>query len=155
MKISKDFILKIIKEEIKRVLYEEEDPVELTKQKLIELFVTYRRKITDSPTENDVIRIDAKEQIKQIAPGMSPAGVIEMLRGEVDAQLFNTVVTLLTADKAYSDRLDNYGMSEPPPQDTHRIYNAADDGFMRVPKSQSAVDKQLDTRKDRKNLVKT
>lgn len=152
LSLNKHFLNKIIKEEIKKILYDEEESVDSVKQKLIRLFVDFRSQTVDNPLSNKVYKTNIKEKIRKIAPGLSINGVIELLRDAVDPQLFDDIVVFLTSDEVYSDKLDNFGMSSPI-RKTLAVDSAASNINFRVPKSQSATDKQLDTRKDRKNLI--
>jgi len=155
MKINKNFLLKIIKEEIKSVLYE--DNIE---QDIISIFVQYRNWITKNPTKAKNTIPDFESKLKKIAPSMSDQDILDLLDGKIDRQLFTFAKNILTRDKNitnFSDKLDNYEMSISPDEETsHQVYQKKDPdpGFMRVPKDDAAYD-QEDVRKDRKTLVQS
>jgi hypothetical protein len=154
MKINRDFLSQIIKEEIKKVLYEDHSDSE---RDLINLFVQYRNYIAKNPTKskNELPAFEAR--IKQILSGRKPEEIVQMLQGKIDRQLFSFIKDILLRDKnmkTQSDKLDNYEMSiTPDEQNVYQVYNKQDPdpGFMRVPKDDKAYD-QEDVRKDRKTL---
>jgi hypothetical protein len=181
MRVSKLFLSKIIKEEIKRILYEEAeeaDELNATKRlaqiksynstdsdsgierRLINLFVKYRNIISKNPTHNKLNLSHFENQIKDTAPDMSPEDIVDLLQGKVDRQMFSFIKNILLRDrnmKTQSDKLDNYEMSiTPDEQSVYQVYNKQDpdSGFMRVPKDDEAYD-QEDVRKDRKTLTQT
>jgi len=154
MKINKFFLSKIIKEEIKQVLYEED-----IERELISLFISYRNWISKNPTKKNNIIPNIEKKLKKIAPHMSSKDILDSLEGKIDRQLFSFAKNVLMRDKnisTQSDKLDNYEMSiTPDEQNVYQVYNKQDPdpGFMRVPKDDEAYD-QEDVRKDRKTLVK-
>lgn len=154
MKIKKTFLFKIIKEEMKKMLYEEED----TERKIIDLFIQYRNYITKNPTKNKSELPDLEKKIKLIAPRYNSKQILNNLEGKIDRQLFSFMKNILLRDKNYksqSDKLDNYEMSiSPEEQNVYKVYNKQDPdpGFMKVPKDDVAYD-QEDVRKDRKTLT--
>jgi hypothetical protein len=154
MKISKSLLSKIIKEEIKKVIYEDHNNSE---RDLINLFVQYRNYISKNPTK-DKNELPAFEAIiKQMLSGQEPEEIVQMLQGKIDRQLFSFIKDILLRDKnmkTQSDKLDNYEMSiTPDEQNVYQVYNKQDpdSGFMRVPKNDEAYD-QEDVRKNRKTL---
>ena len=155
MNINKFFLSKIIKEEIKKVLYEEE-----LERELISLFVRYRNYLTKNPTHNKAIKNVLEKKLKQIAPKMSFDEIYNMLRGKIDRQLMSFISNVLKRDQkitGFSDKLDSYEMSiSPEEQNVYQVYNKQDPdpGFMRVPKDDVAYD-QEDVRKDKKTLVQS
>jgi len=154
MKINKLFLSKIIKEEIKNILYE--DNIE---QELISAFIQYRNWIVKNPTKSKDTLPDLEKKLKNIAPSLSNTEILNMLEGKIDRQLFSFVKNILTRDQNvsnFSDKLDNYEMSiSPDEQNVYQVYNKQDPdpGFMRVPKDDEAYD-QEDVRKDQKTLVR-
>lgn len=184
MKISKLFLQRIIKEEIKRALYEEDeekkredklnalqridqlkdaalgDEDDDTIRSLIDLFIFYRNYLTKNPTKNKELVTDMEAKIKEIVPDMSMPEVINKIQGKIDRQLYSFIINLLKRDKrmsAFSDKLDNYEMTiTPDEQNVYQVYNKQDPdpGFMRVPKDDEAYD-QEDVRKDRKTLTQS
>lgn len=155
MKINKHFLSKIIKEEIKNVLYEEH-----IEQDLISAFVQYRNWITKNPTKTKDTIPNLQAKLRKIAPSMSEQEILNLLDGKIDRQLFTFAKNVLTMDKNvtnFSDKLDNYEMSISPEEEkSYQVYNKKDPdpGFMRVPKDDAAYD-QEDVRKDRKTLVQS
>ena len=154
MKINKNFLSRIIKEEIKKVIYEDNSSLQ---QDLIKLFVQYRNYIAKNPTKNKNELPKFELKIKQILSGHRPEEIVQMLQGKIDRQLFSFIKDILLRDKnmkTQSDKLDNYEMSiTPDEQNVYQVYNKQDPdpGFMRVPKDDEAYD-QEDVRKDRKTL---
>ena len=185
MKISKAFLQKIIKEEIKRVLYEEHeeekkredlfnayqridqlkdviygDEDDETIRKLIELFVFYRNYLTKNPTKNKELVTDMEGAIKKIVPHMSMPEVINKLQGRIDRQLYSFIINLLKRDKrmsAFSDKLDNYEMSiTPDEQNVYQVYNKQDpDPGFMRVPKDDEAYDQEDVRKDRKTLTQS
>ena len=157
MKINKYLLSRIIKEEIKKVMYEEDTGPE---RELVDLFVQYRNYFSKNPTKNKDELPDFEAKIKQIAPNYSPEQIVHMLQGKIDRQLFSFIKDILLRDrnmKTQSDKLDNYEMSiTPDEQNVYQVYNKqdTDPGFMRVPKDDEAYD-QEDVRKDRKTLTQS
>ena len=154
MKINKLFLSKIIKEEIKLVLYDED-----VVKEIIQIFISYRNWISKNPTKKNNIIPNIEKKLKRIAPHMSSKDILDSLEGKIDRQLFSFAKNVLMRDKnisTQSDKLDNYEMSiTPDEQNVYQVYNKQDPdpGFMRVPKDDEAYD-QEDVRKDRKTLVK-
>lgn len=155
MIINKNFLSKIIKEEIKKVLYEEE-----LEREIISLFVKYRNYLTKNPTHNKAVKNVLDKKLKILAPNLSFQQIYNMLNGKIDRQLMTFISNALKRDKTitgFSDKLDNYEMSiSPEEQNVYQVYNKQDPdpGFMRVPKDDAAYD-QEDVRKDRKTLVQS
>lgn len=153
MKINKHFLSKIIKEEIKKTLYEDDK-----ERELISLFVKYRNYLTKNPTHNKAVKNVLDKKLKQLVPKLSYEEIYDMLNGKIDRQLMTFISNALKRDKSmpgFSDKLDNYEMSiSPEEQNIYQVYNKQDPdpGFMRVPKDDAAYD-QEDVRKDRKTLV--
>jgi hypothetical protein len=181
MKVRKSFLSRIIKEEIKKALYENEDEAKKhnalkridqmksasrgdtlngVERKLTHLFIQYRNYITKNPTDNKDDLPNFEKSIRQVAPGLKPEDIVDMLEGKIDRQLFSFIKTVLLRDrnmKTQSDKLDNYEMSiSPDEQNVYKVYNKqdSDPGFMRVPKDDEAYD-QEDVRKDRKTLTQS
>jgi len=105
MKINKLFLSKIIKEEIKNILYE--DNIE---QELISAFIQYRNWIVKNPTKSKDTLPDLEKKLKNIAPSLSNTEILNMLEGKIDRQLFSFVKNILTRDQNvsnFSDKLDN------------------------------------------------
>jgi len=154
MKINKLFLSKIIKEEIKLVLYDED-----VVKEIIQIFISYRNWISKNPTKKNNIIPNIEKKLKKIAPYMSSKDILDSLEGKIDRQLFSFAKNVLMRDKnisTQSDKLDNYEMSiTPDEQNVYQVYNKQDPdpGFMRVPKDDEAYD-QEDVRKDIKTLVK-
>jgi|688.fasta_scaffold181384_1 hypothetical protein len=154
MKINKLFLSKIIKEEIKLVLYDED-----VVKEIIQIFISYRNWISKNPTKKNNIIPNIEKKLKKIAPHMSSKDILDSLEGKIDRQLFSFAKNVLMRDKnisTQSDKLDNYEMSiTPDEQNVYQVYNKQDPdpGFMRVPKDDEAYD-QEDVRKDIKTLVK-
>ena len=157
MKINKHFLSRIIKEEIKKAVYEEENGLE---RKIINLFVQYRNYFSKNPTQNKSSLPKFELILKKIAPDIAPEEIVQMLQGKVDRQLFSFIKDILLRDKnmkTQSDKLDNYEMSiSPDEQNVYQVYNKQDPdpGFMKVPKDDKAYD-QEDVRKNRKTLTLT
>ena len=155
MKINKYFLSKIIKEEIKKILYEED-----IERELISLFVKYRNHLTKNPTHNRAVKSVLDKKIKLLAPNLSFSDIHKMLDGKIDRQLMSFISNALKRDPhmtGLSDKLDSYEMSiSPEEQNVYQVYNKQDPdpGFMRVPKDDAAYD-QEDVRKDRKTLVQS
>jgi hypothetical protein len=155
MKINKNFLSKIIKEEIKKVLYEEE-----LEREIISLFVKYRNYLTKNPTHNKAVKNVLDKKLKTLAPNLSFNQIYDMLNGKIDRQLMSFISNALKRDRSmtgFSDKLDSYEMSiSPEEQNVYQVYNKQDPdpGFMRVPKDDAAYD-QEDVRKDRKTLVQS
>ncbi len=154
MKINKYFLSRIIKEEIKNILYEED-----IERDLINIFIAYRNWISKNPTKKSNIIPNIEKKLKRIAPSMSNQDILDALEGKIDRQLFSFAKNILLRDKNVNfatDKLDSYEMSiAPDEQNIYQVYNKQDPdpGFMRVPKDDEAYD-QEDVRKDRKTLVK-
>lgn len=153
MKINKYFLSKIIKEEIKKILYKEE-----IERELISLFVKYRNHLTKNPTHNRAVKSVLDKKIKLLAPNFSFSDIHRMLDGKIDRQLMSFISNALKRDPhmtGFSDKLDSYEMSiSPEEQNAYQVYNKQDPdpGFMRVPKDDEAYD-QEDVRKDIKTLI--
>lgn len=153
MKINKYFLSKIIKEEIKKILYEED-----LERELISLFVKYRNYLTKNPTYNKSVLNVLNKKIKLLAPNLSFDDIYKMLNGKIDRQLMSFISNALKRDArmvGFSDKLDSYEMSiSPEEQNVYQVYNKQDPdpGFMRVPKNDAAYD-QEDVRKNRKTLI--
>lgn len=183
MKVSKHFLSKIIKEEIKNALYDEQspeqkranankrinqmrsaampDPDDKIVRAMTDLFIKYRNYLTKNPTKNKEVYTNLENELKAIAPNLSGGEMLQMLDGKIDRQLLTFASNLLKRDKrmaAFSDKLDNYEMSISPEeeQSVYQVYNKQDPdpGFMRVPKDDEAYD-QEDVRKDRKTLTQS
>ena len=92
MKISKSFLSKIIKEEIKRALYEE-DPSWTTDA--INLFMKIRNEASASNPDTNTKEYYVK-QIENLT-GRSVEEVFSYLRGKIDKQLYVNVAQLLNS----------------------------------------------------------
>jgi len=181
MKISNNFLQRIIKEELKKALYEEdneadklaalkrlkqmkdaskEEPMEDLERRLTDLFTKYRNYIAKNPTHNKHDLPKFEKEIRQITSGMQPEKIVQLLQGKIDRQLYSFIKDIFLRDrnmKTQSDKLDNYEMSiTPDEQNVYQVYNKQDPdpGFMRVPKDDEAYD-QEDVRKDRKTLTQS
>lgn len=181
MKINSHFLSRIIKEEIKKAIYEEDDEaeklaalnrlkqmqdvsksdsVEQVERRLTDLFTKYRNYIAKNPTHNKQDLPKFEKEIRQITSGMKPEDIVQLLQGKIDRQLYSFIKDILLRDrnmKTQSDKLDNYEMSiTPDEQNVYQVYNKQDPdpGFMRVPKDDEAYD-QEDVRKDRKTLTQS
>ena len=105
MKINKYFLSKIIKEEIKKVLYEED-----VERQLISLFVKYRNYLTKNPTHNRAVKSVLDKKIKSLAPNFSFSDIHRMLDGKIDRQLMSFISNALKRDPhmtGFSDKLDS------------------------------------------------
>lgn len=159
MKISKSLLSKIIKEEIKQILYETHQPWE---QKIVHLMVQIYQQGQDGNLKNK------NEYIKQIESITKEpiSKTFEYLKDEdaVDHDMFRYVAGYLLDDKT-SNLFSDYSDFQLPAsyQDTNPKYKDMNDvrspyetkspsTYMRKPKPISP-DEQEDTRKNKKNLV--
>lgn len=181
MKVNNIFLSKIIQEEIKKALYEDEEEIEKkvnaakrlqqiqstssnedeeeVLRRLIDVFKDYRNILTKNPTDNKEMVTNVEKDIKAIAPNLTGPQILQMLDGKIDRQLLTFISNLLKRDKrmsSFSDKLDSYELSiSPEEQNVYQVYNKQDPdpGFMRVPKDDEAYD-QEDVRRDIKTLTK-
>ena len=143
MKIKKIFIQKLIKEEIRKVLYG--DPI---KQHIIELFVKARDAMDNPANKQDFIE-DLISSLDSI--GVIPNKAINLLDPEeVDqnfyircCEIHNELVKITGGEEKRINAFAHFPRIDRSPEHSPKILK---------PKSLSAFD-QLDTRKDRKNLI--
>lgn len=153
MKINKYFLSKIIKEEIKSVLYEEN-----LERELIHLFTKYFYYSTNNPTKDKAVTTVLKNKIKTIAPHLTLKDIHEMLDGKVNRELMTFISNLVKKDAniiGHSSNLSYFEKSAAPDEEKdYRIYNQQNPNrsFMIKPKADFAYD-QEDVRKDRKTLI--
>lgn len=153
MKINKYFLSKIIKEEIKSVLYEEN-----LERELIHLFTKYFYYSTSNPTKDKAVTAVLKNKIKTIAPHLTLKDIHEMLDGKVNRELMTFISNLVKKDAniiGHSSNLSYFEKSAAPDEEKdYRIYNQQNPNrsFMIKPKTDFAYD-QEDVRKDRKTLI--
>ena len=146
MKIKKSFLQKLIKEEIRKVLYG--DPI---KHKVINLFVKARDAMDDPANKTEHIKelINSLESIG-VAPNMAIDHLLDS--EEIDqnfyircAEIHNEIVKITGGEEKRINAFAHF------PRIDHDPNIDQDPEFMRKPKNAEAYD-QLDTRKDRKNL---
>lgn len=153
MKINKYFLSKIIKEEIKSVLYEEN-----LERELIHLFTKYFYYSTNNPTKDKAVTTVLKNKIKTIAPHLTLKDIHGMLDGKVNRELMTFISNLVKKDAniiGHSSNLSYFEKSAAPDEEKdYRIYNQQNPNrsFMIKPKTDFAYD-QEDVRKDRKTLI--
>lgn len=137
MKIRKKFLKNIIKEEIQKILYDENE-----KQNIIHMFI-------DAIRDNN-----PKKLIKNLSKiGIEPEKAIYMISvEEVDydfyihcQEIHNAMVKLLGKGEEMHVSIHDPLVKSDPERDP-------DPNFMRVPKTSTARN-PLDVRKDRKNLI--
>lgn len=147
MKIRKEYIQKLIKEEIRRVLYG--DPI---KQKVIHLFVKARNGMDDPANKENVIQ-NLIKSLKDI--GVIPNKAIDSLLDseEIDqnfyircVQIHNEIVKLIGGKEKNINAFAHF------PRIDHDPDIDQDPDFLRSPQSIQARD-QEDTRKHIKNLI--
>ena len=144
MKIKKTFIQKLIKEEIRKVLYG--DPI---KQDVINLFAKARDAMDDpaNKTEHTKELINSLESIG-VVPNMAIDHLLDS--EEIDqnfyircAEIHNEIVKITGGEEKRINAFAHFPKMDRSPEHSPKFQK---------PKSLSAFD-QLDTRKDRKNLV--
>jgi hypothetical protein len=182
MKVYKSFLSKIIKEEIKRVLYEEEglekeinaqkrihqmrlaakdNPIDEIVRQLDNLFVQYRDELSNDPTKNQELVVNLQKILNKISPDLHGPEILQVLDGKIDRQLLSFISDLLKHDP----RMQHGGYSLPDyemPLELGREqgimpYNKGQtDAFIRAPQHNGPYEdeEQIDDRKNQKNLVK-
>ena len=148
MKIKKSFIQKLIKEELRKVLYEE---IEDKKIKVINLFVKARDAMDDPANKEKFIQ-DLIYSLNLIP--VAPNQAINLINPEeVDqnfyircCEIHNEIVEITGGEEKHINAFAHF------PRIDHDPNIDQDPEFMRKPKNAEAYD-QLDTRKDRKNLI--
>ena len=179
MKINKNFLSRIIKEEIKNVLYDDDflkrlnadertaqmrdvaktEPLDELARLLDNLFIKYRDQLMNDPTSNSELVLDFQKILKGIAPNIKPTEILSFLDGKIDRQLLSFVSDLMKHDPdmphgGYS--LPSYEMPlELGREQGVMPYNRGQtDAFMRAPQHNGPYDEQqIDDRDDKKNLV--
>lgn len=181
MKVNNSFLSKIIKQEIKNVLYEEMDVEKRLNaanriaqmrnaaqqdastpviRKLTKLFIDYRNQLMNDPTRNSELVVHFHKILKSIAPDLKPNELINYLDGKIDRQLLSFVSDLMKHDPnmphgGYS--LPSYEMPlELGREQGVMPYNRGQvDAFMRAPQHNGPYEdeEQIDDRHKKKNLV--
>lgn len=145
MKINKSFLSRIIKEEIKKVLYEEDPP---WARKAVDLFINISTEIkTKNPDQKTKIKY--LNLIKKVT-GQRPETVFKYLNGKVDNDLYTNLAQLLNGEVStnlFADFDDNITPASYKTTDPKRT--PMDD--VRPPKIEPQ--KQEDPRHKKKNLV--
>ena len=171
MKFNKEYIKKVIGEEIKNALgmtkklksKKEDNRLEALRRDLIEAFVEYRDATMDVTinTHGTIQKKTLDKELKRLRQdyGLDHLGYVKffifalhILQNKVDNELYTFIKTVAIRDERFAgmhDRLEQFGPDE---EANSNQVRDPDPGFMRVPKSDNAKYDQLDTRKDRKNL---
>ena len=146
MKIKTNFIKRLIKEEVQKILYG--DPI---KQKVVHLFAKARDAMDDPANKQSFI----KELITSLKDlGVIPSKAIDLLDPEqVDQNFYircneihNEIIKITGGEEKNINAFAHF------PRIDHDPNIDQDPEFMRKPKNAAAYD-QLDTRRDRKNLI--
>lgn len=177
MIFTKTYIREVIAEEIKNATQMKKNldrkktgtKLEFLRRDLLQLFIQIRHKITSmSATSKKDVRQELQSKLeslrdeyglKNIEYGKFFTLCIHILDGKVDPQLVTFIKTVARNDRQlepYMDKIDSYGSSVTPEEEKYQpaLRKDPDPGFMRVPKTDNAIDDQEDLRKDRKTLVK-
>jgi hypothetical protein len=178
MKFKKDFIKKIIAEEIANAAAmtdklkkgSSDTKLEHLRRELITLFIEYREKVTKMSVtskeevreslENDLLHIKEKYGLSKLDYPKFFVFSVHILTGKADPQLVTFIKTIARGDRRfgpYLDKLDSYDHSITPEEEKYQpaIKKDPDPGFMRVPKTDNAIDDQEDLRRDRKTLTQS
>ena len=178
MKFSKQYIKKVIEEEIKNALGmtqkmksgTKKTKLESLRKELIELFIQHRQKVTDQTYRTkDKARYALEKELNHIKEqyGLDSLDYpkffmfcVHTLQGRADPQLITFIKTVARNDRrfgSYQDKLDSYDHSITPEEEKYQpaIRKDPDPGFMRVPKTDNAIDDQEDLRRDRKTLTQS
>jgi hypothetical protein len=178
MVLDKSYIKKIIKEEIANALNmtkklkksSKSSKLEVLRKELIDLFINYRHSVTSmSVTSKEQVRDNLEKDLSSIREKFGLDNLnypkffvfcIHILNGKADPQLVTFIRTIARGDrrfKNYLDKLDSYDHSITPEEEKYQpaIKKDPDPGFMRVPKTDNAIDDQEDLRRDRKTLTQS
>lgn len=174
MIFTKKYIRQIIAEEIKNAiemkknLQKKETKLEKLRNKVLKVFIKYRQIVTSMSSTKKDARISLEKELENIKQKFGlkmeyPKFVVlcvNILNGKADPQLVTFIKTLIRMDrrfKPYLDKLDTYNASISPEEEKYQpaLRKDPDPGFMRVPKTDNAIDDQEDLRRDKKTLTQS